>query len=64
MNVRRMPVSGDKRSYGLALTPAGRMKLEQLAAHAAEHDRKLDVIAGSRKAELLDLLRRISALLD
>ena len=59
-----MPVAGDKRSYALALTDAGREKLKALAAHAAVHDRKLDRIAGPKKAELLTLLRRITALLD
>jgi DNA-binding MarR family transcriptional regulator len=62
--IRRFPVVGDKRSYGLALTPAGKEKLKTLAAHAAIHDRKLDEIAGPKKAELLSLLRRIGALLD
>jgi len=60
----RTPVANDKRSYALELTEAGREKLEMLAAHAARHERKLDEIAGPKKAELLVLLRRISALLD
>ncbi len=60
----RTPVAHDKRSYALALTDAGREKLKTLAAHAAIHDRKLDEIAGPKKADLLVLLRRISALLD
>ncbi len=62
--IRRTPVAGDKRSYALALTDAGREKLKTLSAHAAVHDRKLDEIAGPKKAELLALLRRISALLE
>jgi DNA-binding MarR family transcriptional regulator len=62
--ISRTPVAGDRRSYALALTEEGREKLKQLAAHAAVHDRKLDEIAGPRKAELLVLLRRIASLLE
>jgi DNA-binding MarR family transcriptional regulator len=62
--IERLPVPADRRSYALALTAAGREKLRELAAHAAVHDRKLDKIAGSKKAELLALLRRISTLLE
>jgi DNA-binding MarR family transcriptional regulator len=62
--ISRMPVAGDKRSYALALTDAGREKLKALASHAAVHDGKLDRITGPKKAELLTLLRRITALLD
>jgi DNA-binding MarR family transcriptional regulator len=62
--IQRCPVPNDKRSYSLALTTAGRAKLRELALHAEVHDRKLDRIAGPRKAELLALLRRIGTLLD
>ena len=62
--IERLPVPGDKRSYALALTPAGREKLHELATHAAVHDRKLDQIAGAKKGDLLALLRRISTMLD
>jgi DNA-binding MarR family transcriptional regulator len=62
--IKRLPVPGDKRSYALALTPAGTEKLRTLATHAAVHDGKLDRIAGAKKAELLDLLRRVAALLE
>jgi DNA-binding MarR family transcriptional regulator len=62
--IERMSVANDKRSYALALTEAGREKLEMLAAHAARHERKLDEIAGPKKAELLVLLRSIAASLD
>ncbi len=54
------PRAGDRRSYGLSLTDLGRERLAELAAHAAEHDRTLDAIAGERKAELIALLRRIT----
>jgi DNA-binding MarR family transcriptional regulator len=62
--IEKLPVPGDRRSYALALTHTGRDKLRELAVHAEIHDRKLDQIAGPRKAELLSLLRRISSLLD
>jgi DNA-binding MarR family transcriptional regulator len=62
--IRRMPVEGDKRSYALALTQEGHERLKALSAHAAEHDRKLDAIAGADKPLLLDLLRRIALLND
>jgi len=62
--IEKLPVPNDRRSYSLALTPSGRDKLWELAKHAEIHDRKLDHIAGPRKAELLALLRRISSLLD
>jgi DNA-binding MarR family transcriptional regulator len=62
--IRRMPVAGDKRSYALALTDAGREKLATLANNAAVHDAKLDKIAGAKKGELLAILRRITAFLD
>jgi DNA-binding MarR family transcriptional regulator len=62
--IERRPVPNDKRSYSLALTPAGKDKLRELAKHAATHDRKLDNIVGPKKAELLAMLRRIMTLLD
>jgi DNA-binding MarR family transcriptional regulator len=62
--VRRNPVIGDRRSYGLVLTPHGKERLKALAAHAAIHDSKLDAIAGARKKVLIDLLRRIAAELE
>lgn len=62
--IERLPVPSDRRSYSLALTSAGRDKLREFAVHAEIHDRKLDQIAGPKKAELLALLRRISSLLD
>jgi hypothetical protein len=34
--------------------------LKRLMVHAAEHDRRLDAIVGERKAELIELLRKIS----
>lgn len=62
--VARETMPTDKRSYTLSLTPAGVSKLEKLARHAADHDRELDEIVGSRKAELIELLRLIATRLD
>jgi DNA-binding MarR family transcriptional regulator len=58
------PVASDKRSYTLSLTRAGIERLSHLDACAAEHDRKLDEIAGDRKEELITLLRQIVAALE
>lgn len=62
--IERRPVPGDRRSYALSLTPAGREKLRELAARAEIHEDKLDRIAGTKKAELLALLQRLSTMLD
>jgi DNA-binding MarR family transcriptional regulator len=62
--VERKATENDRRSYGLSLTQAGREKLLLLAAHAAEHDRRLDAIVGEKKAELIGILRRIAAEID
>lgn len=62
--ISREAVPGDRRSYGLALTPAGVETLRLLAAAAEAHDRELDAIAGAGKPALLEMLRRIIAELD
>jgi DNA-binding MarR family transcriptional regulator len=62
--IERRPVPNDKRSYSLALTPAGKDKLRVLARHAATHDAMLDKIVGPKKVELLAMLRRIMTQLD
>jgi DNA-binding MarR family transcriptional regulator len=62
--IDRQPVEADKRSYALFLTEAGKEKLAHLSACAMEHDRELDEIVGDRKDELVQLLRRIVAVLD
>lgn len=54
------PRPGDRRSYRLYLTPRGRAYMEEIAAHAAEHERLLDAIVGPKKQEFIDLLRRIT----
>jgi DNA-binding MarR family transcriptional regulator len=50
----------DRRSIALQLTPKGKQCLLELMVHAREHDRKLDIIVGDRKAEFLDALKRIA----
>ncbi|HET7411894.1 MAG TPA: MarR family winged helix-turn-helix transcriptional regulator [Pararhizobium sp.] len=62
--ISRAPIASDRRSYALYLTPAGEEKLRKLAGHAARHDDELDALVGDRKAELLELLRRIATELD
>jgi DNA-binding MarR family transcriptional regulator len=61
---RRQDIPTDRRSYSLFLTPKGGQKLAHLAACAAQHERELDAIVGDQRAELLRLLRAISAMLD
>lgn len=58
--LEKEPRPGDRRSYRLWLTAEGRARLDEIAVHAAAHERMLDSIAGSRKAELIALLRRIT----
>lgn len=63
--VEQCPVPSDRRSYALALTPAGKERLARLAAHARAHDDGLDEIVGhENKQMLIDLLRRIANSLD
>jgi DNA-binding MarR family transcriptional regulator len=58
--VEKQPIARDRRSYALFATASGAARLADLSRHAAEHDRRLDQIVGDRKAELLNLLRRIA----
>jgi DNA-binding MarR family transcriptional regulator len=58
--VARQPSPGDKRSIALRLTKAGEATLENLLVHAMDHDRRLDEIVGDRKAELIELLKKIT----
>ena len=62
--VLRERVAGDRRSFGLTLTDAGRAKLAHLAASAAEHDAAMAAIVGDGRDALLDALRRIVAELE
>jgi DNA-binding MarR family transcriptional regulator len=58
--VSRRASPNDRRSITLRLTTAGKRVLDELLAHALDHDRQLDAIVGAKRAELLSLLRRIS----
>lgn len=60
--VRRTQARDDKRSYRLALTPAGKRTLSKLVVCAREHDRNLDELIGKRnKAKFVATLKRIAA---
>jgi DNA-binding MarR family transcriptional regulator len=60
--IRRTRMRNDRRTYRLALTPAGERVLRQLTACAEEHERSLDRVIGARdRARFLSILRRISA---
>lgn len=59
--VRRTRIAGDRRTYGLSLTPAGERALRELLVSIHEHEAKLDAIVGPReRAQFLRTLRRIS----
>lgn len=58
--LERRPRPGDRRSYTLSLTDKGKLRHDEIARHAIEHERLLDSIVGSHKAELIAMLRRIT----
>src|SRR5262249_51654696 len=58
--VSRHASPGDRRSISLRLTKTGEAALENLLVHAMDHDRRLDEIVGERKAELIELLKKIT----
>jgi len=58
--VRRRRSALDRRSITLTLTRSGEATLADLLVHARAHDRRLDAIVGKRKAEFLELLRKIA----
>ena len=58
--VRRRRSTSDRRSITLTLTRSGEATLADLLVHARAHDRRLDAIVGKRKAEFLELLRKIA----
>jgi len=58
--IDRRPSRSDRRRIHLFLTPAGKSYLARLSRHARGHDRKLDAIVGARKAEFIDLLKKIA----
>jgi DNA-binding MarR family transcriptional regulator len=57
--VARLQSKVDRRSVTLTLTRAGETALRRLLVHAVDHDRRLDVIVGDAKPELLRLLKKI-----
>lgn len=60
--ILRSRTPGDRRSYALTLTEAGRKVMQELALHARAHDRLLDRLIGKEeKASFLAMLRRITA---
>jgi DNA-binding MarR family transcriptional regulator len=59
--VRRRPMPGDRRSFGLTLTPAGEKLLKKLERCATTHDKNLDRVLGRDRARFLAVLRRITA---
>jgi DNA-binding MarR family transcriptional regulator len=63
-SIERRSAAGDRRRVELRLTAAGEKHLERLRRFASEHDAKLDAIVGNRKAEFLDILRRIANEID
>lgn len=58
--ITRGRLKSDRRSYQLALTPAGHQLLARLTVCAARHDQNLDRIIGPRdRARFLRMLRKI-----
>lgn len=63
--VERKRTQGDRRTYRLNLTTAGKRTLAQLARCARAHDRKLDRIIGPRdRQRFIGILKRIAAEID
>ncbi len=58
--VERQASEVDRRQITLRLTPAGEEALEGLRRHALEHDRALVRIVGEKKAEFVELLKKIA----
>lgn len=58
--ITRRASDTDRRRVTLRLTEAGEDVLNSLLEHAREHDRKLDAIVGDRKAEFLELLKKVT----
>lgn len=57
--IARSAVAGDRRRQALRLTDAGGAALADLMVHAVAHDSELDALAGSEKAAVLSVLRRV-----
>jgi len=60
--IERKRMLGDRRTYRLNLTPAGKKTLTQLTRCARRHERILDGIIGSRdRKRFIQILKRIAA---
>lgn len=59
--IARTAVPGDRRRQALQLTGAGLVALSDLMVHARAHETELDALAGSDKAVVLAVLRRVVA---
>jgi DNA-binding MarR family transcriptional regulator len=62
--VQRTRADADRRSYRLALTPAGVATRARMTACAKRHEKNLDRIIGRDRAGFLRVLKRIAAGLD
>ena len=63
--VRRARMDGDRRTYRLAITPAGARTLAKLTTCAQVHERNLDgAIGADDRARFLRTLKKISAALS
>lgn len=60
---RRLPTETDRRSYALHLTDAGQTLLRELNRLQRDHEERVIALIGEdRRADLLDMLERISGL--
>ena len=59
--VSRERTESDRRSYALKLTPKGKAALTRLMASACDHERELDRLAGTQRAELIRILKQVVA---
>lgn len=59
--VERQPAPGDRRAYGLALTPKGASDLKAITAAVCEHDRRMVAALSAEDAlQLARLLRQVA----
>lgn len=60
--VERQPSPGDRRAYGLALTPEGAADLQAITAAVCDHDRRIVArLNDAESRELMRLLRVVAA---
>ena len=59
--VSRVRTESDRRTYALKLTPKGKAALAKLMTSASDHERELDRLAGTQRAELIRILKRVAA---